>query len=134
MTLLQAYSVTKAALLHLLKTLAKISGPEIRVNSVSAGILLTVSLASSSSSYDRASKLIKQDWGRRFSVEKLNTAKEKSVLKRLATVDVSLNCKILNLRKELNVFKDVVGQILCLAQSQSITGYNAVIDAGWSLG
>lgn len=41
---LQAYSVTKAAQLHLVKALAKISGPAIRVNSVSPGILLTVSM------------------------------------------------------------------------------------------
>ena len=39
----QAYSVTKAAQLHLVKTLATISGPHIRVNSVSPGLLLTVS-------------------------------------------------------------------------------------------
>jgi len=92
-----AYSVTKAALVHLLKTLSTISGPQIRVNSVSLGIMLT-------------------EWGKRFSKEKLDTAIEKSVLKKLATVD------------------DVVQQILWLAQTWSITGYNAVIDAGWSLG
>ncbi|KIW45746.1 uncharacterized protein PV06_04107 [Exophiala oligosperma] len=42
------YSVTKAAQIHLNKILAKISGPEIRVNSVCPGILLTVSTKHSS--------------------------------------------------------------------------------------
>lgn len=39
-----AYSVTKAAQLHLAKGLAMIAAPKIRVNSVSPGLLLTVSL------------------------------------------------------------------------------------------
>lgn len=38
-----AYSVTKAAQLHLAKALALIAAPKIRVNSVSPGLLLTVS-------------------------------------------------------------------------------------------
>ena len=32
---------------------------------------------------------MRQDWGKKFPVEKLDAAKEKSVLKRLATIDVS---------------------------------------------
>lgn len=40
-----AYAVTKAAQLHLAKGLALIAAPKIRVNSVSPGLLLTVSLA-----------------------------------------------------------------------------------------
>lgn len=39
-----AYSVTKAAQLHLAKGLAMIAAPKIRVNSVSPGLLMTVSL------------------------------------------------------------------------------------------
>lgn len=39
-----AYAVTKAAQLHLAKGLAMIAAPKIRVNSVSPGLLLTVSL------------------------------------------------------------------------------------------
>jgi NAD(P)-dependent dehydrogenase (short-subunit alcohol dehydrogenase family) len=39
---LKPYSVTKAAQLHLVKTLAKVARPQIRVNSVSPGILMTV--------------------------------------------------------------------------------------------
>lgn len=38
----QAYAVTKAAQIHLVKSLATIVSPKIRVNSVSPGILLTV--------------------------------------------------------------------------------------------
>lgn len=45
---IQPYPVTKAAQIHLNKILAKISGPEIRVNSVCPGILLTVSTKHSS--------------------------------------------------------------------------------------
>lgn len=42
---LQAYSVTKAAQIHLVKALAMSAGSKIRVNSVSPGILLTVSIS-----------------------------------------------------------------------------------------
>ncbi|OQV09738.1 hypothetical protein CLAIMM_13827 [Cladophialophora immunda] len=62
------YSVTKAALIHLIKSLAKISGPEIRVNSVSPGILLT-------------------EWGQKFPQDRLDAATQRSVLKRLADID-----------------------------------------------
>jgi NAD(P)-dependent dehydrogenase (short-subunit alcohol dehydrogenase family) len=41
----QAYSVTKAAQIHLVKGLANMAAPKIRVNSVSPGLLLTVSPA-----------------------------------------------------------------------------------------
>jgi NAD(P)-dependent dehydrogenase (short-subunit alcohol dehydrogenase family) len=37
------YAVTKAALIHLVKSLAIIAGPKIRVNSVAPGVLMTVS-------------------------------------------------------------------------------------------
>lgn len=40
--LLQAYSVTKAAQIHLVKGLAISAGPNIRVNTVSPGLMLTV--------------------------------------------------------------------------------------------
>jgi NAD(P)-dependent dehydrogenase (short-subunit alcohol dehydrogenase family) len=44
----QAYSVTKAAQIHLVKSLALIAGP-IRVNSVSPGVLMTVRIVASRS-------------------------------------------------------------------------------------
>ncbi|KAL2074049.1 hypothetical protein VTL71DRAFT_7827 [Oculimacula yallundae] len=91
-----AYSVTKAAQIHLVKTLASISGPHIRVNSVSPGLLLT-------------------EWGLKFPQEKRDAAKAKTKLKRFATVE------------------DVAEQVLCFAKSKSVTGSNAVIDAGTSL-
>ena len=63
------YSVTKAASLHLMKGLATIAAPNIRVNSVSPGLILT-------------------EWGMKFSEEKRQKAKEATKLKRLATVEV----------------------------------------------
>ncbi|TVY53109.1 Granaticin polyketide synthase putative ketoacyl reductase 2 [Lachnellula cervina] len=92
-----AYSVTKAAQIHLVKSLAKISGPRIRVNSVSPGLLLT-------------------EWGLQFPKEKVEKTTNKAVLKRTATIE------------------DVANQILCLANSNSQTGTNSVIDAGFILG
>lgn len=38
----QAYSVTKAAQIHMVKGLANAAGPNIRVNSISPGLMLTV--------------------------------------------------------------------------------------------
>jgi len=61
-----AYSVTKSAQIHLVKTLAMTSS--IRVNSVSPGILLT-------------------DWGRQFPQSKIDAVTAKSPLKRIATVE-----------------------------------------------
>ncbi|KAL3462040.1 short-chain dehydrogenase [Aspergillus heterothallicus] len=91
-----AYAVTKAALIHLVKGLAIIAGPKIRVNSVAPGVLMT-------------------DWGKGFPAEKVRAVVEKNVLKRLATPE------------------DVAEQVRFLAMSRSITGMNAVIDAGFSL-
>ncbi|KAK1781828.1 hypothetical protein QBC45DRAFT_390049 [Copromyces sp. CBS 386.78] len=63
-----AYSVTKAAQIHLAKGLAQIAAPRIRVNTVSPGLMLT-------------------DWGLQFPPEKQEEARERSKLKRLATVE-----------------------------------------------
>ncbi|CAG8981185.1 hypothetical protein HYALB_00012805 [Hymenoscyphus albidus] len=92
-----AYSVTKAAQIHLMKTLATISGPHIRVNSISPGLLLT-------------------EWGQKFPKEKIDKAINKSVLKKVATVE------------------DCASQIVCFANSSTQTGTNAIIDAGVTLG
>ncbi|KAF4630335.1 hypothetical protein G7Y89_g7796 [Cudoniella acicularis] len=91
-----AYSVTKAAQIHLIKSLAMIASPKIRVNSVSPGILLT-------------------EWGMKFPQERLEAAREKTQLKRFVTVE------------------DVATQVFCFASSRTVTGANAIIDAGWSL-
>ncbi|RAL13429.1 SDR family NAD(P)-dependent oxidoreductase [Aspergillus homomorphus CBS 101889] len=60
------YAVTKAALIHLVRSLAMIAAPKIRVNSVAPGVLLT-------------------DWGRQFSEVKLRSVQEQNALKRFAT-------------------------------------------------
>lgn len=63
------YAVTKAAAIHLSKSLAVICSPKIRVNSVSPGLLLT-------------------EWGLKFGPEKIEKATAATKLKRLATVEV----------------------------------------------
>ncbi|KAF7954310.1 hypothetical protein EAE96_005437 [Botrytis aclada] len=90
-----AYSVTKVAQIHLIKSLALTS--TIRVNSVSPGLMLT-------------------DWGLQFPKSKVEGAKKKSTLGRLATVE------------------EVARQIYCLAESESATGTNSIIDGGIHLG
>jgi NAD(P)-dependent dehydrogenase (short-subunit alcohol dehydrogenase family) len=62
------YAVTKAAQIHLVKSLAVILAPEVRVNCVSPGMLLT-------------------EWGLRFPEAKRNAAINNTKLKRLATVE-----------------------------------------------
>ncbi|KAK3328903.1 hypothetical protein B0H66DRAFT_571647 [Apodospora peruviana] len=91
-----AYAVTKAAQIHLAKGLAIIAAPKIRVNTVSPGLMLT-------------------DWGLQFPPEKQEEMKERTKLKRLATVE------------------DVAEQILCFVKSKSVTGVNAIIDGGMAL-
>jgi len=67
------YAVTKAAAIHLSKSLANILAPKVRVNSVSPGLLLT-------------------DWGMKFPEEKREASRNSTALKRLATVEVSSMC------------------------------------------
>ncbi|KEF52340.1 alcohol dehydrogenase [Exophiala aquamarina CBS 119918] len=67
------YAVTKAAQIYLVKCLAGIVSPRVRVNSISPGILMT-------------------DWGRQFSAERLQIAQQKSSLKRFATVEACIHC------------------------------------------
>jgi NAD(P)-dependent dehydrogenase (short-subunit alcohol dehydrogenase family) len=62
------YAVTKAAQIHLAKSLAVILAPKIRVNSISPGMLLT-------------------EWGLKFPEAKRNAAINNTKLKRLATVE-----------------------------------------------
>ncbi|KAI9732769.1 MAG: hypothetical protein M1834_003707 [Cirrosporium novae-zelandiae] len=90
------YAVTKAAQIHLARSLAVIAAPKIRVNSVSPGVLLT-------------------EWGLQFPEERLKAVKEKNILKKFATVE------------------DVAQQVKCLVLSQSVTGTNTIIDAGFTL-
>jgi len=63
-----AYSVTKAAQLHLMRCLANTQGSKVRINAVLPGLLLT-------------------EWGRLYSPEMIKTLEEKAVLKQ--TTDLS---------------------------------------------
>ncbi|WPH01013.1 Hypothetical protein R9X50_00384700 [Acrodontium crateriforme] len=58
-----AYSVTKAAQLHLIKCMAKTQGEKIRINAVLPGLLLT-------------------EWGNEYGEERIKALKEAAVLKR----------------------------------------------------
>ncbi|KAK5688834.1 hypothetical protein LTS10_000812 [Elasticomyces elasticus] len=58
-----AYSVTKAAQLHLMKCVAKVAGEKARINAVLPGLLLT-------------------DWGNEYGPERINALKEAAVLKK----------------------------------------------------
>ncbi|KAI1844278.1 hypothetical protein JX265_007883 [Neoarthrinium moseri] len=91
-----AYSVTKAAQIHMVRGLAIMAAPKIRVNSVSPGLLLT-------------------EWGNKFADEAKEAHRQKTKLKRMATVE------------------DVAEQVLTLARNRSMTGVNSVLDAGFSL-
>ncbi|OAA57634.1 short chain dehydrogenase reductase [Niveomyces insectorum RCEF 264] len=90
------YAVTKAAQIHLVKSLATIAAPSIRVNSVSPGILLT-------------------EWGLSFPPDRLAAVEKQNKLQRFATIE------------------DVAVQVKAFVASKSVTGQNAVIDAGFSL-
>jgi len=57
-----AYSVSKAAGLHLMRCLAYTQGPKVRVNAVQPGLLMT-------------------EWGRNFPEEAIERTKERSKLK-----------------------------------------------------
>ncbi|RDW71684.1 hypothetical protein BP5796_07718 [Coleophoma crateriformis] len=63
-----AYSVTKAAQIHLVKGLAKSCAPKIRVNSVSPSLMMT-------------------DWGLSFPQASQDAAREATVLKKFVTVE-----------------------------------------------
>ncbi|KAE8351292.1 hypothetical protein BDV28DRAFT_137456 [Aspergillus coremiiformis] len=63
-----AYSVSKAAGLHLMKHFAFTFGPEIRVNAVLPGLLLT-------------------DWGRKFSDDVIDALKERAALRHETYLD-----------------------------------------------
>ncbi|KAL2013778.1 hypothetical protein VTN00DRAFT_1303 [Thermoascus crustaceus] len=63
-----AYSVSKAAGLHLMKCLAQSQGPKVRVNAVLPGLLLT-------------------EWGNNFSPDQIQAHVDKTVLKHTAELD-----------------------------------------------
>lgn len=63
-----AYSVTKAAQLHLMKCMANTQGEKVRINAVLPGLLLT-------------------DWGNLYGEERLAMLKDRAVLKKEVRVD-----------------------------------------------
>ncbi|KAJ5614972.1 hypothetical protein N7537_000086 [Penicillium hordei] len=103
---IQAYSATKAAQLHMIRGLATMVAPKIRVNSVSPGLLQT-------------------EWAERFSEEQKETHRQKTKLKRFVAVERCVNL--------LAPPQDVAAQVLSLATSKSMTGANIIIDAGYTL-
>ncbi|KAL1888553.1 hypothetical protein Sste5346_009510 [Sporothrix stenoceras] len=78
-----AYSVSKAAAIHLTKCLALVCGPNVRCNSVSPGLLMT-------------------EWGQRFSPDQIQSALDKTTTGRLATIeDVADQVKTLALSRSM---------------------------------
>ncbi|MCJ1470116.1 hypothetical protein MMC07_008761 [Pseudocyphellaria aurata] len=92
-----AYSVSKAAGLHLMKALALTQGPKVRVNAILPGLLLT-------------------EWGAKFSPERIQRTKEKSVLKKETDLD------------------DCAAAFIAAAKNSSMTGQNVQIDSGLMMG
>ncbi|KAF2142532.1 uncharacterized protein K452DRAFT_20218 [Aplosporella prunicola CBS 121167] len=88
-----AYSVTKAAQLHLMKCLASSQGEKVRINAVLPGLLLT-------------------EWGNKYGEERIQSLKERSVLK-----------------KETDL-QDCANAFVMLAKNTSITGQKIQVDAG----
>ncbi|TPX13619.1 uncharacterized protein E0L32_006090 [Thyridium curvatum] len=62
------YAVTKAAQIHMVKCLAQAVGPNIRVNSVSPGLMMT-------------------DWAKQFPQDRLEAIRKANPLQRVATVE-----------------------------------------------
>lgn len=90
------YAVTKAAQIHLVKGLAVILAPQIRVNSVSPGMMLT-------------------EWGLKFPESKRQKAVENTKLKRLATVE-----DVADQIRTLALSRSVTGQNLCIDGGSSL--------------
>ena len=91
-----AYAVTKAAQIHLTKSLAIILAPKVRCNSVSPGMLLT-------------------EWGLKFPESKREKAIANTKLKRLATVE-----DVADQVRTLALSKSVTGQNLCIDGGSSV--------------
>lgn len=87
------YAVTKAAQLQLIKCLGATQGPKIRVNTVLPGLLLT-------------------EWGRKYSNEKIQWAKDAAALKHETDL------------------QDCADAFIMLAKNTSITGARIQVDAG----
>lgn len=62
------YAVSKGALIHLVRMLAKTQGPKVRIHAVCPGLLMT-------------------EWGQRFSPERIENTKQKSPINSLADIE-----------------------------------------------
>ncbi|EED23830.1 short chain dehydrogenase, putative [Talaromyces stipitatus ATCC 10500] len=91
-----AYSVTKAASLHLTKCLAKSQGHKVRVNAVCPGLLLT-------------------EWGSQFSEEYVENHINQTALKRVAELDDTADLYI-SLAKNASI----TGQSLAVGESHFV--------------
>lgn len=105
------YAISKAAQIHLVKTLAKVCAPNIRVNNVSPALMLT-------------------DWGLQFSEEQRAQA-ESNRLKRLVTVQVRiyprLTCSGPSAPSNIKT-QDTANVVRMLLLNESMTGQNVVVD------
>ncbi|CAO2658457.1 Nn.00g061800.m01.CDS01 [Neocucurbitaria sp. VM-36] len=90
------YAVTKAAQLQLVKCLAVTVGPKIRVNTVLPGLLLT-------------------EWGKKYSPERIQAAKDIAVLKQETLLD------------------DCANAFVYLAKNTSMTGMRIQVDSGFNV-
>lgn len=105
-----AYSVTKAAQLHLMKCLANTQGAKVRVNAVLPGLLLT-------------------DWGNQYGEERLAGIKKAAVLKKevrsRSRVDVDSHSVVLT---EASLgqteIADCADAYVMIAKNSSLTGQN----------
>ena len=75
-----------------------------------------------------------QDWGRSFPKCTLQVSKDRTVLKRFATVEVCETCAV-DAREGLLTYsgQDVADVVKTLVTSQSITGSNIVVDSGFCI-
>jgi len=90
------YAVTKAAQIHLMKSLAVVLAPKVRVNSISPGMLLT-------------------EWGMKFPETKRNAAINNTKLKRLATVE-----DVADQVRTLALSRSITGQNICIDGGSSV--------------
>jgi NAD(P)-dependent dehydrogenase (short-subunit alcohol dehydrogenase family) len=90
------YAVTKAAQIHLMKSLAVILAPNVRVNSISPGLLLT-------------------EWGLKFPETKREAAVDNTKLKRLATIE-----DVADQVRTLALSRSITGQNICIDGGSSL--------------
>jgi NAD(P)-dependent dehydrogenase (short-subunit alcohol dehydrogenase family) len=79
-----AYSVTKAAGLHLMKCLAFSQGPKVRINAILPGLLLTEWAGAISFVQDHIANMFQ---GSQYSIEAIQDLKNRSALKDVVSED-----------------------------------------------